>query len=85
MQSPADRLTVQPNPIVRISSVNRGPHLISVLEFTSGMILMRVDDTRYGIQEEIALREYIDAYEVYYDFDQGWMANGYEIPYKDIF
>ena len=42
-------------------------------------------DRRAGFQEVIALQEYIDAYEIYYDFDEGWMANGQEIPYKDIF
>ena len=46
---------------------------------------MYVDDVRTGIQEDIALREYVNAYEVYYDFDQGWMANGQEIPYLDSF
>lgn len=46
---------------------------------------MYVDDIRSGISEEIVLREYIDAYEVYYDFNEGWMADGHEIPYLDSF
>ena len=71
--------------IIRESTMRRGPHIICVLEFDTGEILMRIDDNRTGIQEDIALREYINAYEVYYDFDQGWMANGQEIPYKDSF
>ena len=71
--------------IIRESTVRRGPHIICVLEFDTGEILMRIDDNRTGIQEDIALREYINAYEVYYDLDQGWMANGQEIPYKDNF
>lgn len=71
--------------IIRESTVKRGPHMICVLEFNTGEILMRVDDTRCGIQEDIALQEYIDAHEVYYDFDQGWMVNGREIPYRDCF
>ena len=73
------------NTILRESTVRKGRHIISVLEFASGEIVMYVDDVRTGIQEDIALREYVNAYEVYYDFDQGWMANGQEIPYKDIF
>ena len=71
--------------IIRESTVKRGPYIICVLEFDTGEILMRVDDTRCGIQEDIALREYINAYEVYYDFDHGWMVNGQEIPYRDCF
>ena len=71
--------------ILRESSVRKGRHIISVLEFESGEVVMYVDDTKTGIQEDIALREYINAYEVYYDFDQGWMANGEEIPYRDSF
>ena len=71
--------------IIRESTVKRGPHIICVLEFNTGEILMRVDDTRCDIQEDIALREYIDAHEIYYDFDQGWMANGGEIRYRDCF
>lgn len=71
--------------ILRESSVRKGRHIISVMEFESGEVVMYVDDTRTGIQEDIALREYVNAYEVYYDFDQGWMANGQEIPYKDVF
>ena len=71
--------------IIRESTMRRGPHIICVLEFDTGEILMRIDDNRTGIQEDIALREYINAYEVYYDLDQGWMANGQEIPYKDSF
>jgi len=69
--------------IIRESTVKRGLHIICVLEFNTGEILMRVDDTRCGIQEDIALKEYIDAHEVYYDFDQGWMVNSQEIPYRD--
>jgi len=71
--------------ILRESTVRKGRHIISVLEFESGDIVMYVDDNRTGIQEDIALREYINAYEVYYDLDQGWMAYGQEIPYKDSF
>ena len=71
--------------IIRESTNRRGPHIICVLEFDTGEILMRIDDNRTGIKEDIALREYINAYEVYYDFDQGWMANGQEIPYMDSF
>ena len=71
--------------ILRESTVRKGRHIISVLEFESGDIVMYVDDNRTGIKEDIQLREYINAYEVYYDLDQGWMANGQEIPYKDSF
>ena len=71
--------------ILRESSVRKGRHIISVLEFEYGGVVMYVDDTRTGVQEDIALRVYINAYEVYYDFDQGWMANGQEIPYRDSF
>ena len=71
--------------ILRESTVRKGRHIISVLEFESGDIVMYVDDNRTGIKEDIQLREYINAYEVYYDLDQGWMANGQEIPYKDRF
>ncbi len=73
------------NDILKESSVRKGRHIISVLEFQSGDVMMYVDDTRTGIKEDIALREYINAYEIYYDFDQGWMANGQEIPYRDSF
>ena len=45
--------------IIRESTVKRGPHIICVLEFNTGEILMRVDDTRCGIQEDIALQEYL--------------------------
>lgn len=71
--------------ILRESSVRKGRHIISVLAFDSGEVVMYVDDVRTGIQEDIALREYVNAYEVYYDFDQGWMADGQEIPYLDSF
>lgn len=71
--------------ILRESSVRKGRHIISVLAFDSGEVVMYVDDTRTGVQEDIALREYVNAYEVYYDFDQGWMADGQEIPYLDSF
>ena len=71
--------------ILKESSVRRGRHVITVLEFDTGEIVLYVDDTQTGIQEDIALREYINAYEVYYDFDQGWMANGQEIPYRECF
>ena len=73
------------NTILRESTARKGRHIISVLEFASGEIVMCVDDVRTGIQEDIALREYVNAYEVYYDFDQGWMADGQEIPYLDCF
>ena len=71
--------------ILKESSVRRGRHVITVLEFDTGEIVLYVDDTQTGIQEDIALREYVYAYEVYYDFDQGWMADGQEIPYLDSF
>ena len=71
--------------ILNESSVRRGRHVITVLEFDTGEIVLYVDDTQTGIQEDIALREYINAYEIYYDFDQGWMAGGQEIPYRDSF
>jgi hypothetical protein len=71
--------------IIRESTVKRGPHIICVMEFDTGEILMRVDDTRYPLQEDIPLREYIDAHEIYYDFEQGWMVSGGEIPYLDSF
>lgn len=73
------------NTILRESTVRKGRHVITVLEFASGEVMMYVDDVRTGIQEDISLREYVSAYEVYYDFDQGWMANGQEIPYLDCF
>ena len=71
--------------ILKESSVRRGRHVITVLEFDTGEIVLYVDDTQTGIQEDIALREYINAYEIYYDFVQGWMAGGQEIPYRDSF
>ena len=71
--------------ILKESSVRKGRHVITVLEFDTGEIVLYIDNTRTGIQEDIALREYINAYEVYYDFDQGWMANGQEIPYRECF
>ena len=71
--------------IRRESSVRKGRHIITVLEFDTGEVVMYIDDTKTGIQEDIALQLYINAYEAYYDFDQGWMANGQEIPYKDSF
>ena len=73
------------NDILKESSVRKGRHIISVLEFQSGDVMMYADDTRTGIKEDIVLREYINTYEIYYDFDQGWMANGQEIPYRDSF
>ena len=73
------------NTILRESTVRKGRHVITVLEFASGEVMMYVDDVRTGIQEDISLREYVSAYEVYYDFDQGWMANGQEIPHLDCF
>ncbi len=73
------------NTILRESKVRKGRHIITVLAFESGEVLMYVDDIRSGISEEIVLREYIDAYEVYYDFNEGWMADGHEIPYLDSF
>ena len=71
--------------ILRESTVRKGRHVITVLEFTSGEVRMYVDDVKTGIQEDISLREYVNAYEVYYDFDQGWMASGQEIPYLNSF
>lgn len=71
--------------ILKESSVRRGRHVITVLEFDTSEIVLYVDDTQTGIQEDIALREYINAYEIYYDFDQGWVAGGQEIPYRDSF
>ncbi len=73
------------NSIIRESSIRKGRHIITVHEFQTGEIVMYIDDVRTGIQEDIALRVYINAYEVYYDFDQGWMAGGQEIPYRDSF
>lgn len=71
--------------IRRESTAWTDQHRITVLELASGDVVMYADDHRTGIQEDIALREYIDANEIYYDFDQGWMACGSEIPYKDCF
>ena len=71
--------------IVRESFDRKGRYRITVLEYDIGEVVVYIDDTRTGIQEEIALREYVSAYEIYYDMDEGWMANGQEIPYKDIF
>lgn len=62
-----------------------GFQIITVIEFVSGRVMMYVDDIRSFIQEEIALKTYIDAYEITYDFDQGWMAGGSEIPYLESF
>lgn len=80
-----DRLTVQPHTIIRESRSRFGYQIITVMEFASGEVLMLVNDMRSLIQEEIALKAYIDAYEVTYDFDKGWMAGGEEIPYLDSF
>ena len=71
--------------IVRESTTRTPRHNITVLELDSGDVILYAFDRRARLQEVIALREYIDAYEIYYDFDEGWMANGREIPYKDIF
>ena len=71
--------------IIRESRSSLGHQVITVVEFESGKVVMLVDDRRNIIQEEIALKNYIDAYEVYYDFDLGWMAGGSEIPYLDSF
>mgnify|MGYP000844612349 CR=1 FL=1 len=71
--------------IIRESATRTPRHNITVLELDSGDVILYAFDRRAGFQEVIALREYIDAYEIYYDFDEGGMANGQEIPYKDIF
>ena len=71
--------------IYRKSKSTLGFQIITVTEFASGRIMMYVDDIRSFIQEEIALKTYIDAYEITYDFDQGWMAGGCEIPYLDSY
>ncbi len=71
--------------ITRESESLQGFQLITVLQFASGEVEMQVDDIRCYIQEIIALREYVDAHEITYDFEQGWMANGKEIPYLDNF
>ena len=71
--------------IIRESATRTSRHNIMVLELDSGDVIMYAFDRRAGFQEVIALREYIEAHEIYYDFDEGWMANGQEIPYKDIF
>ena len=71
--------------IIRESRSSFGHQIITVVEFTSSKVVMLVNDCRNTIQEEIVLKNYIDAYEVYYDFDRGWMAGGNEIPYLDSF
>ena len=71
--------------ITRESESLQGFQLIRVLQFASGEVEMQVDDIRCYIQEIIALREYVDAHEITYDFEQSWMANGKEIPYLDNF
>ena len=73
------------NQIIRDSKAILGFQIISVVEYASGEVVMYVDDARCYIQEVIALKEYLDAYEITYDFDQGWMADGKEIPYLDSF
>ena len=73
------------NRIVRESFDRKGRHRITVLEYDIGEVVLYINDTRTGIQEEIALREYVHAYEIYYDIDEGWMANGQEIPYLECF
>ena len=50
------------NTILRESTVRKGRHIISVLEFASGEIVMYVDDVSTGIQEDIAIREYVNVY-----------------------
>jgi len=50
--------------ILKESSVRKGRHIITVLEFDTDEIVLYIDDTRTGVQEDIALREYINAYEV---------------------
>lgn len=77
--------TMERNAIIRESATRTPRHNITVLELDSGDVIMYAFDRRAGVQEVIALRDYIDAYEIYYDFDEGWMANGQEIPYQDIF
>ena len=77
--------TLESRVIVRESATRTPRHNITVLELDSGDVIMYAFDRRAGFQEVIALREYIEAHEIYYDFDEGWMANGQEIPYRDIF
>ena len=85
MQAHTDRLTVQSNPLVRDSKSRQRHQRITVCEFASGEVVMYIDDDRSFIQEEIALSRYIEAYEIYYDFDHGWMAKGREIPYLESY
>lgn len=69
--------------ILRESTAWPDRRSVTILELENGEVIMYADDPLTGIQEDIALREYIDANEVYYDFDEGWMACGSEIPYKN--
>lgn len=85
MPALTDRLTVQPHTIIRKSQSKVGRQIITIMEFASGEVMMLVDDVRTLIQEKIMLKSYIDAYEVTYDIDKGWMAGGEEIPYLDSF
>lgn len=71
--------------IIRESTSRTERHTITVLELDTGEVVMYADDRRTGIQEDIALREYVDANEIYYDFDEGWMTGNSEIPYQDTY
>lgn len=80
-----DRLTVQSRSIVRESRSKVGRQHITVVEYLSGVVTMLVRDARSFILEEIALRTYVDAYEITYDMDKGWIAGGEELPYLESY
>lgn len=68
---------------IRESEVQRGHLNISVVEYPSGKVLMTVVDTRCMIIEEIALKHFIEANQIQYSDQEGWMHQGTEIPYLD--
>lgn len=61
----------------------RGHIAISVIQYSSGEIIMTAVDRRAMILEDIALKEYIDATKIVYSMEQGWMYEGKPIPYLD--
>lgn len=80
-----DSRTDRPRTIVRESRSKVGRQHVFVTEFLSGDVVMLVRDSRSLILEEIALKSYIDAYEILYDMDKGWVAGGEEIPYLESY
>ena len=55
---------------------------LNVREYSDGEVNFFSIHHRSGTSEEIALSRYVDASDIRYEPDQGWiMADGQEIPY----